>query len=483
MIEPERQPSTAELAKAGDGLAAGRLGVWAIVFFVMSAAAPLTVVVSGAPLTVALGGIGGPGAMLAAGVILMLFAVGFTAMSQHITNAGAFYAYVTQGLGRAMGSGVAVMTTAGYTMLLISLYGLLGYYAHNTADKLFGIELPWWVWTLAAVALIAFLGVRQVDVGARVLAVLLTAEVAIILAVSLAVLVKGGPEPISLAPFNPHNWLVVPGAGTLFVLGFGAYIGFEGTAIYAEEAKRPHHTIPRATYIAIAFLAVFYAFAFWCFILAFGVNGVQAAVTGKDFGELPFVQVEQYLGTVAVKTAEVLIVTSFLAGIIAFHNAAARYLFSLGRGGLLPSWLGHTHPVHHSPARASYALSAVSAAAILIAVVFGWDPFMDLGNKPYATAVIAIVAAQAICAVAVVAYFARDRRGFSIGRALVAPALGAAGLIAGTWLIASNFEIVSGYSGVVNMILLSIPPAFFVIGVIGHFLTHDRAAMEPDATP
>lgn len=145
--------------------------------------------------------------------------------------------------------------------------------------------------------------------------------------------------------------------------------------------------------------------------------------------------------------------------------------------------MGHTHPVHHSPARASYLLSAVSAAAILVALVFGWDPFMDLGNKPYATAVISIVAAQAICAVAVVAYFARDRRGFSIGRALVAPALGAAGLIVGTWLIGSNFEIVSGYSGLANVILLSVAPTFFVIGVIGHFLTHDRAAMEPDATP
>jgi amino acid transporter len=453
--------------------------VWSIVFFVMSAAAPLTVVISGAPLTVALGGIGGPGAMLAAGVVLLLFAVGFTAMSQHITNAGAFYAYVTQGLGRAMGSGVAVMTTAGYTLLLISLYGFVGYYAHNTAEKLFGINLPWWLWALAIAALIAILGVRQVDVGARVLAVLLTAEVAIILAVSIAVLIKGGPEPISLAPFNPHYWLLAPGAGTLLVLGFGAYIGFEGTAIYAEEAKRPHRTVPRATYIAIGFLAVFYAFAFWCFILAFGVNGVQAAVTGEDFGELPFVQVEHYLGGVAVKTAEILIVTSFVAGIIAFHNAAARYLFSLGRGGLLPSWLAHTHPVHHSPARASYLLSAVSVIAILVALVFGWDPFIDLGNKPYSTAVIAIVAAQAICAIAVVAYFARNRRGFSVGRALVAPALGAAGLLGGTWLIVSNFEIVSGYSGVVNVILLSVAPTFFVIGVIGHFLTHDRAAMEP----
>ena len=59
------------------GLASGSLGVWAIVFFVMSAAAPLTVVASGAPLTVFIGGIGGPGAMFAAGVVLVALIAAF----------------------------------------------------------------------------------------------------------------------------------------------------------------------------------------------------------------------------------------------------------------------------------------------------------------------------------------------------------------------------------------------------------------------
>lgn len=461
VFEPHQSPED-------HGLAQGKLGVWAIVFFVMSAAAPLTVVASGAPLTVALGGIGGPGAIFAAGIVLLLFAVGFTAMSRYVRNAGAFYAYTTQGLGRHIGAATAALTSFGYLVLLLGFYGFIGYFADLTATNLFSIDAPWWMWDLMLAAFVGFLGFRQVEMGSRVLAVLLTAEVALLAALSLAVLIKGSPEPLSLAPFDPQNWLFTPQAGSLFVLGFGAYIGFEGTAIYAEEARDPGRTVPRATYIAIGFLGLFYAFTFYCFIAAFGMNGVIAAVSEGDFTLLPFAQADIYLGEWAVKVLQVLIVTSFLACLISFHNACSRYLFALGRARLLPSWLNHSHPAHKSPDRASLLLSGFSLAAILVTVVTAWDPYLDLGVKPYASGVIAIVAAQAICAFAVVAFFLKDRRGHSPLRVLVAPGLGALGLSAGVYMIVTNFSVVSGFSGTINTILLSLPLAAFVIGLVAY---------------
>lgn len=470
-------------APATSGLAAGTLGVWAIVFFVMSAAAPLTVVASGAPLTVFLGGIGGPGAMLAAGVVLMLFAAGFTAMTRYVRDAGAFYAYTTRGLGGHAGAGAATLTTFGYAALLLGFYGFLGFFADLTATDLLGLDLPWGVWALAIALFVGFLGYRQVDLGAKVLAVLLTAEVVLLLALSLAVLVKGSPEPLSLAPFDPSTWLLAPGAGALFVLGFGAYIGFEGTAIYAEEAKDPERTVPRATYIAIGFLGAFYAFTFYCFIAAFGMDGVLAAVAKGDFTQLPFAQADTYLGGAAVKALQVLIVTSFLACLISFHNACSRYLFSLGRSGLLPARLGHSHPVHHSPHRASQLLTGLSVVTILVTVAFGRDPYLDLGVKPYASGVIAIVAAQAICAVAVVTFFARDRRGHRTARVVVAPLLAAAGLWAGVYLIATNFSVVSGLTGTTNAVLLALPPVAFAAGVVRYVTGRPRLADQLPAVP
>ena len=48
------------------------------------------------------------------GIVYLLFAVGFTAMSRHIRGAGAFYAYITEGLGKTVGAGSSVVAYVGY---------------------------------------------------------------------------------------------------------------------------------------------------------------------------------------------------------------------------------------------------------------------------------------------------------------------------------------------------------------------------------
>ncbi|MDI3405676.1 APC family permease [Streptomyces cavernicola] len=467
--------STSADSTGAGGLAGGRLGVAGIVFFVISAAAPLTVLVSGAPLTIRLGGIGAPGAIVACGIVLILFSCGFTAMSRHVRNAGAFYAYVTRGLGRSTGAGVALTTMSAYALLLLGFYGFIGYFAAETAEDLLGVDLPWGVWALATLALVGLLGFRQVDVGAKVLAVLLTAEVGLLLVLSLAVLAKGGPEPVSFASFSPAHVYFASGAGSLFVLGFGSYIGFEGTAIYAEEAKRPERTVPVATYIAIAFLAGFYAFTYWTVIVAFGVEGVVAAAGADDFGDMLFAMSGDYLGTSAVVLMRVLIVTSFVACVIAFHNACARYLFALGREGLLPRALARTHRRLKSPYAASHTLTAVAAVAVLLALAAGLDPYLQFGIWTYSSGVVGIVVAQAVCALSMVAFFGRDRRGHSSSRVLVAPALGALGLIVGVVLIVTNFEVVTGQTGLANWLMLLPTPVLFLAGVVLGLLRRGKA--------
>ena len=85
-------------------LAKDRLGIPSVVFFVMSAAAPLTVVAG--VVTTGYGNtqvLGIPFGFVTIAVILGIFSVGYVAMSRHITNAGAFYTYVSNGLGRPLG--------------------------------------------------------------------------------------------------------------------------------------------------------------------------------------------------------------------------------------------------------------------------------------------------------------------------------------------------------------------------------------------
>lgn len=94
----------------------GGLGPGAIVFMVVAAAAPLTVIAGTVPLGISAGnGAAYPASYLVCTVILLFFAVGFTAMSRRVPGAGAFYTYITHGLGRHVGLGAAFLALLTYT--------------------------------------------------------------------------------------------------------------------------------------------------------------------------------------------------------------------------------------------------------------------------------------------------------------------------------------------------------------------------------
>ncbi|MGH3430554.1 MAG: hypothetical protein ACRDQZ_23810, partial [Mycobacteriales bacterium] len=91
------------------------IGLWSIVFFVVAAASPLAAMIGTVPIVLGAGnGVGAPAAWVLAGLVLLLFSVGYTTMSRHITNAGAFYAYIANGLGRPVGIGGALIALLSY---------------------------------------------------------------------------------------------------------------------------------------------------------------------------------------------------------------------------------------------------------------------------------------------------------------------------------------------------------------------------------
>ena len=123
----------------------GSLGVLAISFFVISAAAPLTAVAGGAPVAMLLGnGSGIPAAYVVVSVLLLVFSVGYTAMARHHTSTGAFYSYVTRGLGQPTGGAAAWIALLGYNTMQIGLYGLFGSAPSGFLADQFGWDVPWW---------------------------------------------------------------------------------------------------------------------------------------------------------------------------------------------------------------------------------------------------------------------------------------------------------------------------------------------------
>lgn len=446
-------------------LARNSLGLAHIVFFVVAAAAPLTAVVGATPVAFAFGnGPGVAGAFLLAGVMYLLFSVGFTAMSRHVRGAGAFYTYIVQGLGRPVGVGAAMIILLAYNAVQLGIYALFGVFVAAALEPL-GIDLPWWVYSIAGIAIVTALGRRNIAFSGRVLGLCLVAEVLILLLLGVGILLRGGgPEGLSLDVFAPST-VFTAGLGATLVFVIGSYIGFEATAIFAEEAKEPRRTIPRATYAAVGLITVFYAFSTWAIAQYYGPSQVAAAAQ-SGLEEFYFTASADILGPWSVPTMSILLIVSLFACVLSFHNTISRYFFALGREGVLASALSRVHPLHRSPHVAGLAQSGLVGSVLLIMALAGLDPYGVIFSWMSVITVLGVLTVQALVSLAVIQFFRTLPAGERPGAfaALFAPALSALCLGGAVGLVISNIEFLSGTE---SPIVQTFPVLIAVVGIGG----------------
>ncbi|MBO1415612.1 APC family permease [Streptomyces sp. FH025] len=444
------------------------LGVLGIVFFVLSAQAPLTGIAGAAPIAIALGsGPGTPAAYLAAGALVLLFSVGYVAMSRHVVDAGAFAGYIGRGLGDTAGTGSAGVALFAYNAVQAAMYGLYGSMVSGLFARYLGWDVPWWACVLATMAVVQLLGAAGIEMGAKVLAVFVLAEVSILLAFGVLVLVRGGgPEGLAAAQtFSPSAALGgAPGVALMFALA--SMLGFEATAIYGEEAREPRKTIPRATYLAVSVITLFFAFATWMLVSAYGpskaVAAADAALEGGDASVFVFAPIAERLGAWTGDVLPFLLVTSLFAGILAFHNSANRYLFSLGRRRLLPGGLSRLNR-RHSPGVAGAVQTAIALAFVMPFALAGKDPVMTLFSWGSGVAVLAIMLMYFLTSVSVIVFFRRERLDDRVWNTVIAPSLGVLGIAAAIWLIVANFTTLIGGEAATATVLAAAVPLVFLV--------------------
>ncbi|MEY4305098.1 MAG: hypothetical protein RIT52_1273, partial [Pseudomonadota bacterium] len=334
-----------DMGAPSKALRSNALGVSAITFMVVSAAAPLTGAAGGIPLSMLLGnGAGIPGTFLLVTAILLIFAAGYVAMARHVKNAGAFYAFAAQGLGGHAGGAAAMIAMLSYNAMQIGLMGLFGAAAAGTFGPagLGLIDVPWYWWSYAAIAIIAVLGYRQVDLSAKVLMVLVFLEFAIVLLLDAVILGKGGATGLTLAPFAPAQIFSTDTWSIGVLYSFAGFIGFEATTIYSEEARDPHVTVPKATFLSVLAIGIFYSITSWLMVMGIGTDQLMPTLQGMDPSGFLFMLGETYIGHALTTVMGVLFMTSLFAAVLAFHNAVARYKFVAGREGILPDSVGKT---------------------------------------------------------------------------------------------------------------------------------------------
>lgn len=484
MSDLETRPPAAD---AGNGLKRNAIGTGGIAFLVISAAAPLTVMAGVAPVAIGIGGIGAPMGYVVAGAVLLVFAVAFMAMTKHVKAAGGFYTYITLAMGKTVGLASAILAIVSYNCLQIGVYGLFDVQTQAMLRTLFRLDVPWPVVALAAIAAVWFLGYRGIDVGAKVLGVMLIAETAILAIMGVGILARGGAEGISFASFSPEH-AFTPGVLAILAICFAAFMGFESTVLYRREARDPDKSVPRATYIAVGFMSVFYAFIVWTVIQAYG-NGNVVTAAGELADGMFFATINQYVGPWAETVMYVLIVTSVYASQLAFHNAINRYVYMLAKDGILPAFLGRTHAKYKSPHRAGQIQTVLAAVVILICAIANADPYKHLLIWVNTPGIVGIVALQGLVSVAAFMYLRRNPTAVT-NRFLIPVSVASAVLLFGVVaLIAVNIELLTFADAATNAILLSVTPIVFLAGLliarrlrtarpnvlarIGSFETHD----------
>jgi amino acid transporter len=243
---------------------------------------------------------------------------------------------------------------------------------------MFGIDVPWPVLALIMIALIGILSYRDVKLSAQILGVALILEVLILAIFAYGVFSASGGTSFTTEALNVLNvWspvaeqkvgeVAIPaGAAAVGVfMAFWSWVGFEMAPNYAEESRDPKRIVPLSLYISVIGLGLFYVIVSWCAVSAYPTEGDMLAKAFSDSSNFYLTPLEQFVGPWAKELLAVLILTSSFACGMAFHNTAARYMYSLGREGVLPRSLGGTHDNFRSPHTASIVQTVLAAVWVI----------------------------------------------------------------------------------------------------------------------
>jgi amino acid transporter len=459
------------------------VGLIGVLFLTLTGAAPMTAMLLNVPVAVGNGtGFGAPAGFLVATFVLLVFSVGYAAMSRKVTAVGGFYAFISHGLGRQLGMAMGFGSAVAYAVFEPAMAGGFAYFANAKILALTGLDVPWPVLATGMVLVVGALTYFDVKLSTLILGAALVAEVIVMLAFDIGIFARNGGTHIDLAALNPaaafhgfpaQNGLAAGAAGIGLFFAFWSWIGFEMAPNYGEESHDPKRIVPLSLYISVSILGLLYTITAWASVSAYGDfhTMVQRAQTdGLNFFLIPSTALVGNWVSVAMSY---LILTSTFAGGMAFHNTAARYFYALGREHVLPAALGKTHPTYKSPYVASFVQCGLAVMVLALFAIFGGisDPNAQAYAQVYGLlsvlGTMLILAAQAIVSLAIVVYFWRHHPAdFHWWTTCLAPALAGVAQAGIIFLCITNIDVVGGGLAIANW-LAPIALLVILLGLIG----------------
>ena len=169
------------------------------------------------------------------------------------------------------------------------------------------------------------------------------------------------------------------------------------------------------------------------------IDGVPLA----DPSAMLFGLTTQFVGSWLTELFGWIVLTSLFAATLAFQNSAARYLFSMGRAGVLPKRLDHTNK-QQAPFTATTVVTVLAVVMVIVAIIFNWDPILNVFYWFSSVSVIAIVLTEILVSISVIVYFRRTKEDTRAWNTMIAPVLAIIGLALGEFMLMSRFNLLAG---------------------------------------
>jgi amino acid transporter len=327
--EPQQQPR----------LQRNAVGLVRVIAFTAAFIGPAASIVLGLVVAVSFAGRATPFIVLLSFIAALLACNSVAEFAKRLPSAGSFYTYNAAGLGPPVGFVSGWLLAFGYVMFVPAGIGATGTFFSSFFKDAFNVSINENIFVVLVMLIIAFLAYEGIRTSALVDLIVLIIEMAVIVAVAITILAKGGPGPLGFAAFNPANSLHGKLSDLTLAMVFTVVIftGFEAGAVLGEESTNPRRNVPRGIFGAVTVVGVFYLFVSYAEM--HGVSAKQMPGFAANPNQLSFLTA-QYWSKSVLWLIDLVVALSTLAFTISTFNAGARLLFAMGREGVLPQAFG-----------------------------------------------------------------------------------------------------------------------------------------------
>jgi amino acid transporter/nucleotide-binding universal stress UspA family protein len=288
------------------------------------------------------------------GIVTVFTATSYAELGSSFPEAGGGYLWAKKALPHPAGFISGWLSWFGHTVAC-SFYSLGFGYAlvaiiHYMNLDVFGISSDILVKVFAAIAIISFLAINYIGVGAtgktgssitmiQILIIVFFVTFALIYALNVH---GSGVITSNFKPFLPEG----KGISTVFMMMAFSILAFEGYEIIVqcgEEVKNPKKNIPKAIFASVGVAVLLYLLVALACLTNFSIADIS--YEGENAVFFTAHSIMPLLGAMIIVGA----LLSAMAALNATVFSSSRVSFAMGRDGSLPSVFGRIHRVRRIP--------------------------------------------------------------------------------------------------------------------------------------